>query len=131
MFSAFCASLTPLLRYTTWDSIKINEGDITVQQLIDHLKAKFGLNVYTLTMPAKGGEKNMFMSFGDWTRELSMKVSDLARELLAKEKMQLQPLQRCVQLKVTFDDGDDADPMDVGPENAEEDQFPPIWFYFK
>jgi len=121
-------------KFTTWDSVKINEGDMTVRQLVDLLKSKFDINPYTIGYPLKTGVKNIWMSFGDYQREESMLVSDLVKELLATEKMELHPLQRCVKLFITPDtDDDDDDFMDVSPDGGDEeqDQFPPLWFYFR
>lgn len=118
--------------YTTWDSVKIHEGDITVRQLIDVLKTKHQVDPFTIGYPLKSGVKNIWMAFGDYGRELDMRVSDLVKELMAKEKVKLDPLVRCFKLFITAQDDDD-DVMDVGPENteAEQDQFPPVWFYYK
>jgi len=115
--------------YTTWDSVKINIGDVTLGQLIEVLKRDHNIVPYTVSMQVKTGVKPLYMSFGDFSRELATPVSQLAREHLA-----LDPLQRCVRLIVTNQDDDsDDDCMDVGPEKpeAEQDQFPPVWFFFK
>lgn len=81
-------------------------------------------------MQVKSGVKPLYMAFGDYSRELATKVS-----ALAAEHVRLEPLQRCVRLAVTpdDDDGDDDNWMDVGPdkEGGAQDQFPPVWFFYK
>ncbi len=115
--------------FTTWDSVKINEGDLTVQQLIDVLKSKHNITPFQINFPVKTGSKIIYMSFGDY--DVTRKVSDLAREVLAKEKLKLEPLQRCIRLDVTPDDDDDGMDLQEDKVGEQPDRFPPIYFYFK
>merc|ERR1712137_278830 len=96
--------------YTTWDSIKVNEGDLTVQQFIDVLKEKHDIKPFTIQYPLKRGLKNLYMAFGgDFSRELATPMSQLVKELLAAEGMALQPNDRCFKVMVTADDDDSDD----------------------
>ena len=118
--------------YSTWDSVKIKKGDLTTKQLIAELTTNHNIKPFTISYPLGSGMKNIYMSFGDYSRELDMKVSDLVRELLAAEKRELHPLQNCFKLFITPDDDDDDDMMmDVAPDDEAQDTFPPVWLYFK
>jgi hypothetical protein len=93
------------------------------------LKAKHNVTAFQINYPLKSGVKILYMSFGDY--DTSRRVSDVVREELAKEKMKLEPLQRCFRLGIVADDDDDGMDMVEDKPGEQPDEFPPVWFYFK
>lgn len=119
--------------FNTWDSVKVKEGDITLAQLIAHLKKSHEIDVYSVNLAVGKKVVPLFMDFGDYSQELATRVSQLV-----SRHVTLAPLQRCIRLEVTpkseDDDDDDENWMDVGPEKeggGNADRFPPVWVYFK
>jgi len=112
--------------FTTWDSVVIKQGDMTVAQLIAFMRAQHHIDPFLISLPVHDGAKNLFMAFGDFSREKETLIS-----VLVQEHMKLDPLQRCVKLIIAPQDDDEDDAMDMKPDDTAEDYYPPVWFYFR
>ena len=114
---SMCATKTVPEDFTIFDKIVINEGSLTVQELFDHLKEKYNVEISLLTT-SKFSLYNAYLPGGKNKDRLPMKIEDVYNEVCGEEA----PLvtgRKYIELQVgaSIDDETDA-------------QMPPIKYVF-
>ena len=73
---SMCATKTVPGDFTIFDKITINEGSLTVQELFDHLKEKYEVDISLLTT-GKFSLYNAYLPGGKNADRLPMKIEDV------------------------------------------------------
>eukprot|EP01091_Cochliopodium_minus_P000175 TRINITY_DN101_c0_g2_i1.p1 TRINITY_DN101_c0_g2~~TRINITY_DN101_c0_g2_i1.p1 ORF type:complete len:1026 (-),score=378.99 TRINITY_DN101_c0_g2_i1:76-3153(-) len=112
---------------TSWDLIKFQEGDLTVNQFLEKFKEKFGFDILTIEYNTGSKDKEgkdviklLYKSFGneDIKGDFDKKLSELVSR---HKKGGLSKTDNCFPLIVVLDSDDEDN----------EDECPPVYLFFR